>query len=344
MNKLLALPIFFLVLSGCRLTPSSSSTLSSTTSIPIPNEDFNPIINGRTILKETVIETSYQIINPSVLNPLPLAEFNFPAIEDVVPPYAVSDAILGDFANQSIQFSNQTLVMPSNVSSLSVNQSIEDQEVVQVLSTLQPTDERFNQLQSQRKHRDLSHVYFGSDYYWFNQFVEEEEITLTRHTNPVIYGQWQMHKMFQTEVTIPISVDYQLYADASMIYEIRDETYPIGFFGAQDQKFETIRTVDNYKLALTMGPITTMVQQWQRFANNQTPNDFVFHGDITLANRSLTITKLAGSLYEFKIEVFIGATFESAEENYQMRAVLRNGEWESVEQHYQLWQPSPINP
>ena len=159
MNKLLILPIFFLVLSGCRLTPSSGTSISSAPSIPIPNEDFNPIINGRTILKETLIETSYQIVNPSILNPLPLAEFNFPTIEDVVTPYAVSDATLGEFANQSIQFSNQPLVMPSNVSSLSINQSIEDQEVVQVLSTLQISDERFNQLQSRRKLRDLSHVY-----------------------------------------------------------------------------------------------------------------------------------------------------------------------------------------
>jgi len=344
MNKYIILPIVLLSISGCHRVVSSSSFSSTTTSIPIPNDDFNPLINGRTILKETLIQTTYHQVAGSELAPLPLSEINFPRIEGIVSDYAVEDAVEGNFLDQSIEFSNQNLNIPTQLTSLTNQQFIEDQAALAVLQGLQGSDERFNQQQSTRKHRDLSHVYFGSDYYWFNQFVEEEQSTITRHTNHVLYGQWQKNKMFQTEVIINIDVAYQLYADASMIYEITDETYPNGFFGAQDQKLETIRTENNFKVALTLGPITTFLQQWYRFENNQTPLMFPFHGDITLANRSLSITKQGDSLYQFKLQVFLGNSFESAEESYQMMSTLRGQQWEQTEQHYQLWQPSPTNP
>ncbi|MFZ9196875.1 MAG: hypothetical protein ACO22H_00725 [Bacilli bacterium] len=344
MNKLIILPIILVSLSGCNRSVSSSLFSSSTTSIPIPNDDFNPLINGRTILKETLIQTTYHQVAGSELAPLPLSEINFPRIDGVVTDYAVEDAVEGNFLDQNIQFSGQNPTIPSQLSSLTHQQFIEDQAAFVVLQDLQVSDERFNQLQSTKKHRDLSHVYYGSDYYWFNQFVEQEQFTITRHTNHVLYGQWQKNKMFQTEVSINIDVAYQLYADASMIYEITDETYPNGFFGAQDQKFETIRTEDNLKIALTLGPVTTFLQQWYRFENNQTPLMFPFHGDIALANRSLSITKQGDSLYQFKLQVYLGSSFESAEESYQMTSTLRGHQWEQTEQHYQLWQPSPTNP
>ncbi|MEY3692013.1 MAG: hypothetical protein RLZZ388_184 [Bacillota bacterium] len=344
MNKKLYLPIIFVVLSGCR--PANSSSISSVlnSSTPIPNEDFNPYINGRTILRETLIETTHNIVELSVLDPLPLFEFNYPTLEDVVTPYAVIDAVEGDFQNQNITFLNQNPNVGSSLSSLALNQQIEGQEAILAIRNLQPSDERFNQTQIIRKHRDLSHVYFGSDYYWFNNFVEEEELLLSRHPNLVTYGQGTINLMFQTEISIDIDLDYQLYADATTIYEIRDETYPVGFFGAQDRKFETIRTQDNFKQALTMGPLTTFIQQWESLEHNQAMFGFPFHGDITLTNRSLTIQKIGENIYEFQLEVYLGGAFESAEENYQMRATLNGSNWENIEQHYQLWQPTSITP
>jgi hypothetical protein len=344
MNKKLYLPIFFIVLSGCNITNSSSVVSSLVSSIPIPTDDFNPTINGRTILKETIIESSFDIVQPSTLTPLPLSEFNFATTEDIVTAYAIEGALEGDFDNQFIEFAIGSPIIPLSLTSLNVDQIIEGQSAIEVLEGLRSSDERFNQAQFNRKHRDLSHIYFDSPYYWFNQFVEEEEMILTRYENLVTFGQWQMFKMFQTEVVIPITVMYQLYADAKTIYEIRDETYPSGFFGAKDQKFETIRTENNFKVALTMGPITTLLQQWQAFERNQTPITFPFHGDISLANRSLSIMKLSEGVYEFKLQVYLGGSFETAEENYQMRFILRNSSWENIEQHYQLWQPSTIHP
>lgn len=344
MNKKLYLPIFFIVLSGCRTSTTSSISSNFNSSIPVPTEDFNPIINGRIILRETLIQTTYNVVELSILDPLPLAEFNFPVLEDVVTPYAVIDAVEGDFEDQTINFINQNPNIGYSLSSLALNQQIEGQEAILAITNLQPSDERFNQTQIIRKHRDLSHVYFGSDYYWFNNFVEEEELLLSRHPNLVTYGQGNLKKMFQTEISIDIDVDYQLYADATTIYEIRDETYPSGFFGAEDQKFETIRTQDNFKQALTMGPLTTFIQQWESLERNQAPFGFPFHGDITLTNRSLTIQKIGENIYEFQLEVYLGGAFESAEENYQMRATLNGSNWENIEQHYQLWQPTPITP
>jgi len=344
MNKKLYLPIFFLVLSGCNITNPSSVSSSWVSSIPLPNDDFNPILNGRTILKETIIESSFDIVQPTTLTPLPLSEFNFLTMEDIVTAYAIEGALEGNFDNQVITFANGSPIIPLSLASLSVNQTIEGQSAIEVLEGLKISDERFNQANFNRKHRDLSHIYFGSPYYWFNHFVEEEEMVLTRYENLVTFGQWQMHKMFQTEVVIPVTVMYQLYADARTIFDIRDETYPNGFFGAQDQKIETIRTEDNFKVALIMGPITTLLQQWQAFERNQTPITFPFHGDISLANRSLSIMKLSEGYYEFKLQVYLGSSFETAEENYQMRFILRDSSWENIEQHYQLWQPSTIHP
>jgi len=344
MNKKLCLPIFFLVLSGCNITNSSNSGSSSISSIPVPTDDFNPLLNGRLILKETVLESTFDIENSSPLTPLPLFEFNFPAIEDITTAYAVAEALPGHFENQVLDFSSTLPIIPAALTSLNTNQTIEDQAVIPILENLQPSDERFNNARFYRKHRDLSHVYFGSEYFWFNQFVEEEEMVITRYPNAITYGQWQMNKMYQTEVVIPIAVTYQLYADATTIYEIRDETYPSGFFGAQDTKYETIRTEDNFKLALTMGPITTLLQHWQVFERNQTPLMFPFHGDISSANRHLSVLKLGENDYEFRLQVYLGNTFETAEENYQIRAILRGSDWESVQQHYQLWQPTAIHP
>ena len=343
MKKINLLTLSILVLSGCRFgNPSFSSTSSFTSSIPIPNDDFNPDVNGRTILIEHIQERQFTQTTSSTLSPLPLAEINFQHQEEVTPPYAVADALVGDFSNQTLTFSNEDIDITSTLNQLEIGESLSSDATLDFLNTIQPTDERFNAKTIDTKIRNLSHVYFQSDYFWYNNYVLEEQMVVNRYDNQVLYGTGNQLKTFQTEVDISVAIAYQLYADATTIYEIRDETYPSGFFGASDDKYQAIRTSDNFKQALTMGPITDILGLRKQWIEQGEMVGFPMSQSQETYASSLEVRKTQADTLSITFAIFQGETLNASDETLTVSVTIQNQTSSALRLHYQLWQPSML--
>lgn len=338
-NKLLYVGL--LILSGCQWGTSSVSSPSISSSIPFPNDDFLPFVNGRKFLIEQTKTFTYGTLTLGDLNELPLSKINFPTNQNFVTPYAVNEAVVGQFPNQTITFNfNQQPDVRDTLASMDVGDTGSEVETITVLNQLTLSDESFNQRTTQTKERNLSHTFLESDYYWFNHYVLEESMIIQRYPNHILYGIANQTKTFQTEVSIPVGVQYQLYADASMIYEIRDETYPSNFFGARDVKFETIRTQDNLKKALTLGPATEMLGLWQLLNQGLLPFGIPLQDPLATYQIALEMEKTSTDTMVFYLRIYQGDSWLVSLESFEFQASLKGQTWQEVSQTYLLWEPS----
>jgi hypothetical protein len=341
MKKNSLLFVSILILSGCQWTTSSTSFPSVSSSIPLPNDDFIPYRNERRFLIEQIKTFTYGNTTLSDLNELPLSKINFPTNQDFVTPYAVNEAVVDQFPNQTITFNlNQQPDVRDTLASMDVGDISSEVETVTALNQLTLSDEAFNQRTTQTKERNLSHAFLDSDYYWFNHYVLEESMMIQRYPNHILYGAANQVKTFQTNVSIPVGVQYQLYADESMIYEIRDETYPSNFFGAKDVKFETIRTQNNLKKALTLGPATEMVGLWQLLNQGFLPFGIPLQDPLATYQIALEMEKTSTDTMVFYLRIYQGDSWLASLESFEFQAVLKGQKWQEVSQTYLLWEPS----
>lgn len=341
MKKNSLLFVSILILSGCQWTTSSTSFPSVSSSIPLPNDDFIPYRNERRFLIEQIKTFTYGNTTLSDLNELPLSKINFSTNQDVVTPYVVNEAVVDQFSNQTITFNlNQQPDVRDTLASMDVGDISSEVETVTALNQLTLSDEAFNQRTTQTKERNLSHAFLDSDYYWFNHYVLEESMMIQRYPNHILYGAADQVKTFQTNVSIPVGVQYQLYADANMIYEIRDETYPSNFFGAKDVKFETIRTQDNLKKALTLGPATEMVGLWQLLNQGFLPFGIPLQDPLATYQIALEMEKTSTDTMVFYLRIYQGDSWLASLESFEFQASLKGQTWQEVSQTYLLWEPS----
>ena len=338
-NKLLLLSV--LILSGCQWRNPSISSSSFSSLIPIPSDEFLPYIDGRKFLIEQSKSFAYATTLVSDLNELPLSKINYPTNEVLLTNYSVNEAVLGQFANQTITFdSTQQPDARDTLGLMAIGDVGSEIDTLALLNQLTTSDEVFNQQTTVFKERNLSQAFFESDYYWFNHYLLEETMVVQRYPNQVIYGTGNQVKTFQTDVSIPVGIQYQLYADASMIYEIRDETYPSNFFGARDTKFETIRTQDNFKQALTLGPATEMLGLWNLLERGFVPVGLSLQEPLTNYQQTIEMKKLSSDTIEFSLRLYRGESWLDALESFEFKASLTGQTWQEVVQHYLLWEPS----
>ena len=337
-NKLLLLSV--LILSGCQWGNPSISSPSFSSSIPIPSDEFLPYIDGRKFLIEQTKTYTFATTSVNDLNELPLSKVNYSTNQVLQTTYAVNEAVPGQFANQTIVFDSTQKPDASDILALMVVGEVgTETDTLALLNQLTRSDEAFNQQTTVFKERNLSQAFFESNYYWFNHYVLEETMMIQRHPNQIIYGTGNQTKTFQTEVSIPVGVQYQLYADANTIYDIRDETYPSNFYGAQDTKFETIRTQDNFKQALTLGPATKMLGYWNLLKRGFLPIDLSLQEPLTAYQVSLQMKKINLDTVELSLRVYRGESWLNALESFEFQASLTGQTWQSVSQHYLLWEP-----
>ena len=333
--------VSILILSGCQWATSSTSLPSVSSSTPLPNDDFIPYRNERKFLIEKTKTFTYGNTTLSDLNELPLSKINFPTNQDFVTPYAVNGAVVGQFPNQTITFNlNQQPDVRDTLASMNVGDTGSEVDTITALNQLTLSDEAFNQRTTQTKIRNLSHAFLDSDYYWFNHYVLEESMMIQRYPNQILYGEANQVKTFQTNVSIPVGVQYQLYADTSMIYEIRDETYPSNFFGAKDVKFETIRTQDNLKKALTLGPATEMLGLWQLLNQGLLPFGIPLQDPLTSYQIAIEMEKTSTDTMGFYLRIYQGDSWLASLESFEFQASIKGQTWQEVSQTYLLWQPS----
>ena len=338
-NKLILLSV--LILSGCQWRTSSLSSSSFSSSIPIPSDEFLPYIDGRKFLIEKSKIYLYATTSVSDLNELPLSKINYPTNQVLLTTYAVNEALPSQFANQTITFdATQQPDARDTLALMVVGEVGKETDTLSLLNQLTTSDEVFNQQTTVFKERNLSSAFFESDYYWFNHYVLEETMVVQRYPNQIIYGTGNQIKTFQTDVSIPVGIQYQLYADASTIYEIRDETYPSNFFGARDTKFETIRTQDNFKRALTLGPATEILSLWNLLERGFVPVGLSLQEPLTNYQQTIEMKKLSSDTIEFSLRLYRGESWLDALESFEFKASLTGQTWQEVVQHYLLWEPS----
>lgn len=326
---------------SCRSTSSSSSHVSSSSSVPpvYPTSDFYPWIDDRQFLIATTATSTYHVVNQNSLTPLPLSPVNFPRVEDQVTMYAEAAAEVGDFSSQSLVFTMQLPDVSATLANTPINQPLNEQQTMAVLEAWQRSDERFNEKRTTIKERNLSYAFLEGDYYWFNHYVLEEAMIMQRYSNHVVYGEWVMNKTFQTELNIQPRVAYQHHVDGQYIHEIRDETFPSGFFGAFDTYFRTVRTADNARLALTLGPLTEMMLMWNMVEKNLVPPSLNLHHDIEEFNRQLSLTKINENTLRFDFQLIRPMGQNQLEEEWNMVIALTpTGIQQSIQTHY-LWAP-----
>ena len=329
-----------LILSACQWGNSSLPSSKVSSSIPTPTGDFLPYLQGRKFLIQETKTSTYKTVELGDLTESPLSKINYPTNEDFITSYAVNNAVVGQYANQTITF-DLTLKpdVRDSLASITIGVVGSESETLELLNQLIPSDGALNQRTTVRKERNLSQAFFESDYYWFNHYVLEETMTIQRYQNQIVYGTANQVKTFQTEVSIPVSVEYQLYADSSMIYEIRDETYPSNFFGAQDVKFETIRTQDNLKKALTLGPATEMIGYWQLFKQGLVPFGVALQEPLTNYQQAIEMTKTTTNTIVFSLRIYRGESWLNSLESFELTASLTGQTWQDVRQTYLLWEP-----
>jgi hypothetical protein len=125
-----------------------------------------------------------------------------------------------------------------------------------------------------------------------------------------------------------------------MIYEIRDETYPSNFFGARDVKFETIRTQDNLKKALTLGPATEMVGFWELLDQGFLPFEIPLQNLLATYQTTLEMEKTSEDTMLFFLRIYQGSSWLDSSESFEFQASLKGQSWQEVNQTYRLWEPS----
>jgi len=330
-----------LMLSGCQWRTPFISSSSFSLSIPTPTNDFLPYLNNRRFLIEQTKTFTYHTTTLGDLNELPLSKINFPTNEDFVTPYAVDEAVAGQFSNQTITFNPNSQPNISNtLASMAVGEVGSEIDTIALLHHLTSSDEKFNQRTTETKERNLSYAFLESDYYWFNHYVLEESMMIQRYSNQILYGAANQVKTFQTQVSISVGVQYQLYADASMIYDIRDETYPSNFFGAKDVKFETIRTQDNLKKALTLGPATEMLGIWQLLNQGLLPFGIPLQDPLSTYQITIEMEKKSTDTMFFYLRIYQGGSWLESLETFEFQASLKGQLWQEVSHVYLLWEPS----
>jgi hypothetical protein len=331
----------FLVLSGCQWATSSISVPLVFSSTSLPNDDFIPYRDERKFLIEQTKTFTYGNTIVSNLNELPLSKTNFPTNQDFVTPYAVNEAMVGQFPNQAITFNpNGQPDVRNTLALMNIGDTGSEADTITTLNQLTLSDEAFNQRTTLTKERNLSHSFLDSDYYWFNHYVLEESMMIQRYPNHILYGAANQVKTFQTNISIPVGVQYQLYADASMIYEIRDETYPSNFFGARDFKFETIRTQDNLKKALTLGPATEMLGFWYLLKQGLLPFGVFLQEPLSNYQLSIEMKKIFIDTMVFYLRIYRGESWLDSPEIFEFKASLKDQSWQDVLHNYLLWEPS----
>lgn len=334
---------FFLV--GCvtastsSLPFSSTPTSSLTSAIPIPNDDFIPVISGRTFLIESQANYVFTTTQPGELTTLPLSPNNFPVSESVVTAYAPPQEAATLTEEETLLWAN-TPLSTSWIQSLPIGESVTGSEVVDWLRTQAISDQKWNQMTETRKTRNLSAAFLNNDdYYWFNHFVREENRELTRYDNHRLYGEGDIQITFQTEFEITPRFAKQIHADTTTIYEIYDETYPSGFFGAQDYQFRTRRTLGNFQRALTIGPIQMLLDAIDLanlgFFLPTQPMRTAFE----FLQLDVSLLRINPSKTEISFRMFDGETFLTSEETFEIKAVLEQTTWQAITQTYYLWKP-----
>ncbi len=295
---------------------------------------FDKVIDGKILLKETLTTWTFHQGESKAFTGTPLLPINYRQ-EPVSVAYEDESAALGDYANEVMTFNLQPPSIASFLSGYNFPQTLQHTQTQALLSAMVVTDEGYHQAIRHSRERNLSFDTLEGSYYAFNNYIREENMTLQRYQTPMLFGEGEIKITFQTGFELRPTVIEQISADAEYIYNLRDETYPSGFFGAVDRKIATIRSPGKFKQALTLGPIRLTLDRFiqaekiYRASEPSTTQDYIIDFSANLQSASQFQVLLAVSRRE-------GATVPDY--TYQLALTYQNQGWSMIQEQERLFQ------
>jgi hypothetical protein len=327
--------VFIIALTSCGISASLPSSSGNFTSSPLTNMMFDKTHPEGVLLYEKELQYEFKALPPIIFEGERMFANNFRRISGFNPFYSVANANISDFSNQQILFSSEPLKVTDYQSSFASQPIIRGNSVLSLLDRLAETDDVFNQKMVQSLEKDLSFDVLGEPYFWFNNYLREEETIYTRYTNELVQGISDIEIEYQTEVKVEVEAISQLYSDGVLIIELYDETFPVGFFGASDYRTEVIRTQSNFKKALNLGPIHEIYTFNHALSNIQDNLDI----ETTQSAYTIEATSLDnGQGFDLKIQLVIDNIEENTVETYILSAKVVEGTWQSFSKSRQLVQ------
>lgn len=259
-------------------TPSSASSMFSFSEF----DYFNKIESNKTLRRQYVVHRQFSVqdhgdFTGSLLNPL-----NYPEDLTIQPYYRVANAIEGDFSSENISFANKNNIILDYLLPLN-NKRLSSTELNGLLAILNQNDEFINTQSIFYYDRNLSEDLDQGSYYAFNNFFRQENSIFKRYQNNIVEGVGQGSILYQDGFDVEFSIQTQIFANESRIYQLRDETFPPGLRTAQDSKATSIRVTGNFKQALTIGGggqaqrfIHTYTSLYQSASLNLDPNQYAY--------------------------------------------------------------------
>jgi hypothetical protein len=325
--KQIFIPLTTLILASC-FAPASSQS-SQTTSLGM----FDKVVDGKILLKETITNWTFLPGESKEFTGTALLPINY-RNEMVSVPYEGLNADLGDFSDETISFNTQPPSINALLSQYASPQILNEAQTLTLLSTMLVTDEVFHQAQRLSRERNLSFDTLEGSYYAFNNYIREESIILQRYQTPMIYGEGEILITFQTGFELRPTVIEQISADSQYIYQLRDETFPAGFFGAVDRKISTMRIAGNFKQAMAIGPIRLILDRFIQAEKAYRP--LQTDGAPSYEIRLQTDLQ-SSSQFQLVLEVVRLDQVTAPDYTYQLRMDYQNQGWSLVEEQERLF-------
>jgi hypothetical protein len=242
--------LFVVFMVGCTPTSPTSNLNNSSvlTSIPQP-DDFDKNRDGKTVLIELNKSINFSRENNNVGDFVRLFPENYRETEDVWVPYATAEG-------PALDPTFTTRVWTENEWDTTIAQltSPTQEAFLALLQSWLPFDDVFVYREEVVNFKDLSHEFYGGDYYWFNNHIDTYTTRYARMDNQFITGRAEVQRTFQTLNEISFERLHDVQFNDDTIFSLQDETFPAGYFGAVDQKLMTPRAGNNTKHALSLGP------------------------------------------------------------------------------------------
>ena len=270
--------VLILALSSCWGEPSSSSSIFSFSEF----DYFNKTESSKTLRRQYVIHRQFSSNNHGTFTGTILNPLNYPEDVSLNPYYRVLGENEGDFSSEVINFASKNDTLSNYLNPLATKR-LTTSELNGLLAILDQNDEFINTQSIFYYDRNLSEDLDNGSYYSFNNFFRQETSIVKRFESNVVYGEGTGNILYQDGFDVDFSFQTQIFATASTIYQLRDETFPEGIRTARDSKATSLRVEGNFKQALTFGGggqakrfIETYSSLYQPTGGTLDPNQYAY--------------------------------------------------------------------
>jgi hypothetical protein len=216
--------------------------------------DFNPVYGNHYKLAEYSSNRSYSsnengIFDGRILNPV-----NYKEDEDTQTWYQIDiddTDDQNDYSDENIVFNGYNTQIEQYLSDIEEG-FLETEQIINLIDILDSNDDIINCSHNIYEETILYNNFFYGDYYEFNNYHRTENIEKKRYENNIVNSNIEGTILKPDGYTIDFTAIEQIWTDENNIYELYEETFPVGFALANNYKITTERGSENLKKALSI--------------------------------------------------------------------------------------------